>query len=269
MNDTEQPNIPDAKFLILTTTFGRPDLVLRSIKSVQQQTFKDWCLVVVNDDPQSDYSKAQELLANDARCVYLRNTKNIGKNASLNRALTLAEKSHVSGGVIFLDDDDWLTPECLEQFARATHATNTPWVCARLTTTEGSELTTYHVDAIYYPRDYLIWKRLSGDATHCISFPLIRSCRFSESVKNGEEWLYFSCVSKHIRTLHMLPFVATLTNGYHHSGLTHQLNKQSRKQKLQVLWQVCKELSRKRIWSYYTALYMFLRFGKVLISFSK
>lgn len=98
-------------FTVVVPTFNRPGMLADAVQSVLAQTCADFELIVVDDA-----GPAPASMPVDPRVRLLRNDTNIGKSASINRALALAR-----GRVIaFLDDDDAWAPERLAH-ARELH----------------------------------------------------------------------------------------------------------------------------------------------------
>lgn len=92
MTDTTRPF-----FTAIIPTYNRPALLAEAVGSVVRQSCPDWELIIVDDA-----SPEPATVPFDERIRLLRNETNLGKSASINRALALAR-----GRVIaFLDDDD-------------------------------------------------------------------------------------------------------------------------------------------------------------------
>ena len=99
-------------FTIILTTFNRPELLRDALNSIGQQSFKDFDVVLVNDngDP------VESLLAEcDFPVTYIRQGRNGGPAAARNAALRLARGRYV----VYLDDDDLYLPDHLEVLAKA------------------------------------------------------------------------------------------------------------------------------------------------------
>lgn len=215
------------KFTIIIPTYKRPTEVVRAVRSVQKQTYPGWNLYVVIDDTESDY---QELLAEsqqDNRINIIRNDRNLGKNRSLNKVLENLSIAEFDGYVVYLDDDDWFSPDCLKQFAGEIIENPSPgWIVSnRVIEPSGKSLTksTIEFDFIHYLRDNLVGRKITGDATHCIHFPTTKHCRYSSKIKNAEEWLYFSQVAVIHPHFKYINSTGTFTYGYEGDGLTaHQ-----------------------------------------------
>lgn len=252
-------------FAIILTTHKRPDLVVRAVQSVSAQYYEDWRLILVNDSPHVNYGDVEALIQQEGRTSYLRNDTNIGKNGSVNRALDFLREEGFSGYVVFLDDDDWLSPSCLADFAhRIKERPNAGWLVSARGRTDGSFFTRNHTrrHLIQYHLDVLVLKRFSGDATHCIRFTEASKCRFLETVKNAEEWFFFSQLARRTPLFIYIPTIGTYSEGYLGGGLTRSTL--SRGEKICLYRRIFNELSRVRAWNAYIALYMMLRLGKLL-----
>lgn len=108
------------EFSVVITTHNRLNLLRRAINSALVQTLE--CEVVVVDDCSSDGTReyVEALVAkfrenHDSRLIYLRNEINMGHAAAVNAGVLQAKGSWVK----FLDDDDYLAPNCLQEMAKA------------------------------------------------------------------------------------------------------------------------------------------------------
>jgi len=100
------------KFSVVITTYNRLNLLKRAIDSALNQTIK--CEVVVADDCSSDDTQTYlKSLGNSV--VYHRNEVNQGHAATVNAGVAKATGDWIK----FLDDDDYLAPNCLQEMAKA------------------------------------------------------------------------------------------------------------------------------------------------------
>ncbi len=108
------------KFTVVISTYNRLHLLKRAIESAFNQTIP--CEVVVVDDCSLD--DTQEYVMNlsetkakqgDSRLIYHRNSENKGHAATVNVGVELSSGDWIK----FLDDDDYLADNCLEQIAIA------------------------------------------------------------------------------------------------------------------------------------------------------
>lgn len=95
---------------IIMPAYNSAEYIYESIKSVQEQTYVNWELIVV-DDCSTDGTDSVVRSFSDDRIVYVKNEKNMGAAVSRNRALKLAKGKWVA----FLDGDDVWLPEKLEK----------------------------------------------------------------------------------------------------------------------------------------------------------
>ena len=95
---------------ICLTTYNRLNLLRESVKSVLNQTFKDFHLVIANDYVEKEISMKNLNLSNDPRVKIINNKKNLGEIDNSNNIL----KSVSTEWVCFLADDDLIHPQFLE-----------------------------------------------------------------------------------------------------------------------------------------------------------
>lgn len=100
----------DPVFSIITPTFKRPELLVRNIKSVREQTFCSYEHIIVDDgnDPSTDLM-VESLI--DARIVLIKHNQPVGAAAAYNSGIRVARGEYLT----FLDDDDEYTPAFLER----------------------------------------------------------------------------------------------------------------------------------------------------------
>jgi glycosyltransferase involved in cell wall biosynthesis len=111
------------KFSVVISTYNRLDLLRRAIDSVLNQTMK--CEVVVVDDCSSDETETYiKSLGNSV--VYHRHQVNKGHAATVNAGVETATGDWIK----FLDDDDYLAPNCLEEMARAIALHSNAVICS-------------------------------------------------------------------------------------------------------------------------------------------
>ncbi len=104
-------------FSIVITTYNRKELLKKAVQTSLRQTYS--CEVIIVDDCSTDgtdawVEKIQSEPLGD-RIKYVRNIKNLGHSDSINRGVAIASGNWIK----FLDDDDYLAPECLETMAEA------------------------------------------------------------------------------------------------------------------------------------------------------
>ena len=254
----------EISFTIITTTYRRPELLERAVKSVFAQTKSNWKLIVANDSPEWDYAEFEKkYVSTDARITYIRNTVNKGKNFSVNKAFEQLHVTKFNGYIIFLDDDDWLATDCIEQFTKEIRENeNNAWFVSKRSSIEGIDFVYNKTNSntISYLYDTLLRRRFYGDTTQCIYFPLVHTCRFSDVVKNGEEWLYYYQVAQLSPTFIFISVTGTYSEGYQENGLTRK--KRTVTESLHLWKLLYREITTKKLWNFYILLYMMLRLFK-------
>lgn len=227
-------------FSIITPTYKRSDKLLRALQSVIAQTCSDWEMVIINDSPSDTLYQSFAASVSDPRVRYYTNDENRGVNYSRNRGLDSLSKD--SEWVIFLDDDDYLTPDTLANFKNLIDTNpDKKWFVTNRVYANGNPITKFpKEDADYsYTKDYLILKKCKGDVTHCIATTLIGTQRFSKNIKQAEEWLFFYQIGLHEK-MYYHNHNSTITDGY------TELNfrKRTRREQLQILATLVREGSR-------------------------
>ncbi len=100
------------KVSVIITTYKRPDYLREAIDSVLKQSFKDFELIIINDDPEGKEVEKILMLQRDPRIIYIKNKENLGGAKSLNIGLKRAKGEYVA---ILDDDDAWLSRDKLER----------------------------------------------------------------------------------------------------------------------------------------------------------
>ena len=93
---------------IIMPTFNRGNIISRAIRSVRNQLYKNWELIVI-DDGGNDNTEFVVEQCNDARIHYYRLPENRGPSAARNQGLRMASGTYFS----YLDSDNTWEPEYL------------------------------------------------------------------------------------------------------------------------------------------------------------
>ncbi len=252
------------RFSIITPTYKRSAQLLRAVQSAQAQTYKDWEMIIVNDSPDDNSYSSFASSIDDARIHYHINDINSGVNASRNKALDRVSAS--SEWVIFLDDDDYLAPDTLQELHNLiTSHPNKHWFITNRAHKDGTLIT--HIpeqETTYsYIRDYLILRRCRGDVTHTIRTKALHGIRFPLHVKQGEEWLFFYQLGMR-ESMFYHDHNSTISDGYTETGLNFR--KRSRYEQFETLSVLFYEASA-RGFSYRPTLlmYLFIRLLRILV----
>ncbi|MFI5452390.1 glycosyltransferase family 2 protein [Pedobacter sp. UC225_61] len=98
------------KFTCIITCYNREDLIQRSIKSILNQSFQDFEIIIV-DDGSTDKSIERIKLILDKRIKLIIHEKNSGQNAAINTGIAASKYDYLA----FLDSDDEWLPEYLHE----------------------------------------------------------------------------------------------------------------------------------------------------------
>ncbi len=151
------------RITVFTPTYNRAYLLTRLYESLENQTFRDFEWLVV-DDGSTDNTEAliAELSAKATfEIVYLK-TENGGKHRAINRGIDVARGELT----LFMDSDDWLSCDALEQIDRVESSIPENEKCHYA----GVQALRCHTDGV------IIGKTFEGDAL---------DCTYIERVKNG------------------------------------------------------------------------------------
>ncbi|OLP19154.1 glycosyl transferase [Leptolyngbya sp. 'hensonii'] len=123
--------MPPPTFTIVITTFNRWGFLNRAIDSALNQSLP--CEVIVIDDASTDETAQRmgHLVSSlqdqgDARLKYVRNESNCGHSQSVNVGVAEATGTWIK----FLDDDDYLAPNCIEVMLQAIALHPTAVICS-------------------------------------------------------------------------------------------------------------------------------------------
>ena len=300
------------KYYIITPTYNRPQELIKSVQSVLDQKERkeisrnsfDFEIIIINDSPEHDYSAFKQTIdTNLTKIKYFKNEKNMGVNFSRNFALDYIEKNSIQknnrlagsaafGGaveinleyIIFLDDDDWLAPDALQNItdiinrevnrktnkSTANNIASINWLITNRSLPDNTSMSYIRKENINnFNIEFLLLRKSFGDVTHTIQKSLALTSRFSKKVKQGEEWIYFSnlnssTIYKNINT--------TFSNGYGNDGLNTYMSTQDKKLKIKNLYNLFLEklkssstINSKAI----IATYLFLRVLKTCLQILK
>lgn len=99
---------------IIMPSYNTADFIADAIKSVQQQTYTNWELLIVDDCSKDNTDEIIKSFLSDNRIKYYKNKKNYGAAISRNFAIKKAKGKWIA----FLDSDDiWLPDKLSKQIS--------------------------------------------------------------------------------------------------------------------------------------------------------
>ena len=91
------------KISVVLPTYNRPDYIVLSIRSILNQTFKNFEILVL-DDASTDNTEDVVLGFNDKRIVYIKNKKNMGYAANIKKGFGMSKGKYI----FMISDDDMI-----------------------------------------------------------------------------------------------------------------------------------------------------------------
>lgn len=147
---------------VIIPTFNRPDFVKRAIRSVQNQTYTNIEILVIDD--YSDYD-ISTILQDFPEISLIQNSSNKGACYSRNRGLKEAKGMYIN----FLDDDDELFSEKIEQQVEVFKSSEDKKLgmvtCHLIDQRSGQEITMRNKTSGDIYRDLLMHYAVSGTET--------------------------------------------------------------------------------------------------------
>ncbi|WP_309640596.1 glycosyltransferase family 2 protein [Flavobacterium sp.] len=102
----------EALVSIITPTYNSEKFIAETIRSVQNQTYSNWEMIVVDDCSTDNTQKTiLDFVASDDRIKFYKLHKNAGAGVARNQAISLANGRFIA----FLDSDDLWKPEKLQK----------------------------------------------------------------------------------------------------------------------------------------------------------
>lgn len=108
----------EEKINIIMSAYKAETTISRAIESVLSQTYNNWELIIVNDcSPDSTKEIAESYASKDERIRLINNPENLG--AGMARRIGLEHRSEDCEYTMFLDSDDYYSPDMVETLYKA------------------------------------------------------------------------------------------------------------------------------------------------------
>ena len=200
-------SLPNCLVSCIITTKDRPELVIRAVKSVLQQSYRNIELILVDD---SDEGGTQESLSQFAKQIrYIKNEKSRGACYSRNVGLSEAKGDFIA----LLDDDDFWMPKKIER--QLQQAMKYPLVGCNYVSCIGKKK--YYVQQPEFVNyEDMLYHNFLGSCSFVLAdASAIKKCRFDESLEAGQDWDMWLSVMK-INKIHRAVNISEYLVNYNH-----------------------------------------------------
>lgn len=137
---------------VIIPVYNNERYIEECVRSVQNQTFADLEMIVINDGSTDGSGEILERILREDKRIRLFHQENKGAGAARNKGLDMAEGRYL----IFVDGDDWIAPDYIEKLYTAAEERGSEMViCGFTCVTETGE-----VLREIYPKEY---RRFEGE----------------------------------------------------------------------------------------------------------
>lgn len=208
------------KISVVVPVYNGEKFLERCIKSIQDQTFTDWELILVDDGSTDSSGRiCDDYKRKDSR-IQVIHQRNQGYSGARNTGLDMASGAYV----MFVDCDDWIEPDTLETAWRGMVSENADYVVGGVNVvyyTDKSRTAVEHIDTgvpenpFSFEMDELaeagsrLW-RICGPMYYCVWSRLFRmdiirnyDLRFNTSLKLQEDVNFTLCYMYHIKRVYI------------------------------------------------------------------
>lgn len=188
---------------ILIPTFNSENFISEAIRSVQNQTYTNWEIIVVDDcSTDATLSLIVELALKDSRIHYSKLDVNSGTGAARNLALAAAKGQYIA----FLDADDLWKPNKLELQINFLQSNNLPFTFSfyDCIDEEGKSLNRRVEAPINLSYRQLFFCNYVGNLTAIYDVNCFGKIPIS-AIRKRQDWMLWLTVLKKIKMAHPIP----------------------------------------------------------------
>lgn len=102
------------QFSVIMPTFNQCSFIRRAIKSLMEQAYDNWELIIINDGSTDETEEFISDYIKDERVFYIKNMENTGLGHAINQGLEAARYDYIA----YLPSDDFYFPDHLETMAK-------------------------------------------------------------------------------------------------------------------------------------------------------
>lgn len=188
---------------ILIPTFNSEKFILEAIRSVQNQTYINWEIILVDDcSTDATLSIVSEMALNDDRIHFSKLAKNAGTGVARNSALATAKGRYIA----FLDADDLWKPEKLKKQIDFLIKKNLPFTFSfyDCIDEEGNPLNKRVEAPVNLTYRQLFFCNYVGNLTAIYDVNFFGKIPIS-SIRKRQDWMLWLTLLKKIKVAHVVP----------------------------------------------------------------
>lgn len=185
-------------FLISVPTYNRSELLEPIVDTAMSQTYKNWDILFMDDGSADDTRDVvKKLQEKYSRVHYGCMSQNSGVNATRNQIIETALRDFPESFLHFLDDDDLLYGQCLQDAAELIQSNpEYNWYSLNCVFPDGSPISKMKkYGELNYIRDYMFSKTMRGDLTNIVRVSGVGEARFTTRFRNAEIWFFWTSLS--------------------------------------------------------------------------
>lgn len=180
----------DIKVSILIPVYNSEKYIDRCINSILHQTFQSYEVIIINDgSTDSTEQKIKDKIQQDGRFTYIK-TMNRGVSAARQKALQCASGDYI----IFVDSDDWIACEMIEDMYRQCVENDVDGVCAGIVIETKKKAVSFlptsrpcDLDALFFLELFYKRKFISTLKSYMLKRYLWDEFVFPENISVGED----------------------------------------------------------------------------------
>lgn len=183
-------------FNIVIPTYNRPELIIRSVKSILSQEYKNCKVYIFNDGSNEDYSQLESIIKPYNYIRYIKLKKNIGINKIRN--IFLKKISNEQESYFFtLSDDDFLLESSLSKMSDIIiEQKSENWYCFNVI----SKSKEIEKNSDYKEKFFIKYedfqKNYLGDKHFVIARKAVNNIKYPIFFKNGYEHIFYKKIAR-------------------------------------------------------------------------
>jgi glycosyltransferase involved in cell wall biosynthesis len=200
-------------FSVVVPVFNRPEKAARAVRSILNQSFADYEIIVVDDGSENEIGVALSDLRADPRVKVLRHDMNAGGAAARNTGIAAARGHFIA----FLDSDDQWLPNKLRDNLRAIEPLRGDWLLfnqLRVVTPLGDSTSTQGDGLLSCGVAEFLFVRRGQIQTSAVVVPsdLAKRVRFDPSLRRLQDWDFYLRVAHAGAAFHAQSTILTVHN---------------------------------------------------------